>query len=71
MRTWRLRWLAAVWVSVAFPAGATAQSQPFVVHDTKPVITHGPYLVDPSETSVTVEGGVKLRSSIGGASFST
>lgn len=32
----------------------SAQSQPFVVHDTKPVITHGPYLVDPSETAVTV-----------------
>ena len=33
---------------------ADAQHQPFVVHDTKPVITHGPYLVDPSETAVTV-----------------
>jgi len=31
-----------------------AQSQPFIVHDTKSVITHGPYLVDPSETGVTV-----------------
>ena len=31
-----------------------AQSAPFVVHDTKPVITHGPYLVDPSDTAVTV-----------------
>ena len=31
-----------------------AQSQPFIVHDTKSVITHGPYLVDPSESGVTV-----------------
>lgn len=35
-------------------ATLAAQSQPFIVHDTKPVITHGPYLVDPSETAVTV-----------------
>ena len=39
---------------IARPDLAQAQSAPFVVHDTKPVITHGPYLVDPSETSVTV-----------------
>jgi predicted phosphodiesterase len=31
-----------------------AQQQPFIVHDTKPVIMHGPYLVDPSETAITV-----------------
>ena len=31
-----------------------AQSEPFIVHDTRPVITHGPVLVDPSETGVTV-----------------
>lgn len=31
-----------------------AQSAPFIVHDTKPVITHGPWLVDPSETAITV-----------------
>jgi hypothetical protein len=31
-----------------------AQSAPFVVHDTKPVITHGPYLVDPAENAITV-----------------
>ena len=28
--------------------------KPFVVHDTKPVITNGPYLLAPTETSVTV-----------------
>lgn len=32
----------------------SAQQQPFIVHDTKPVIMHGPYLVDPSETAITV-----------------
>lgn len=33
---------------------AAAQNQPFKVHDTKPVIMHGPVLLDPSETAVTV-----------------
>ena len=54
MRTPGLRWLALLLVCVAVPVESRAQQQPFVVHDTKPVITHGPYLVDPSETSVTV-----------------
>jgi acid phosphatase type 7 len=54
MRTFRLSWLAALLMCVALPVGSKAQQQPFVVHDTKPVITHGPYLVDPSETAVTV-----------------
>src|SRR5688572_33360604 len=49
-----MRWLAVLLVCIALPDLAQAQSAPFVVHDTKPVITHGPYLVDPSETSVTV-----------------
>jgi len=31
-----------------------AQHQPFVVHDTRPVITNGPYLLAPTETSATV-----------------
>ena len=31
-----------------------AQHQPFVVHDTRPVITNGPYLLAPTETSTTV-----------------
>src|SRR5690625_4167237 len=31
-----------------------AQHEPFVVHETRPVITQGPYLVDPGETSVTI-----------------
>jgi acid phosphatase type 7 len=33
---------------------ANAQNAPFPVHDTKPVITHGPILVDPSETGITI-----------------
>jgi hypothetical protein len=53
-----IRWpallLACAVLSVAPEPRLEAQQQPFVVHDTKPVITHGPYLVDPSETSVTV-----------------
>jgi hypothetical protein len=49
-----LRRLALLLVCVAVPIESRAQQQPFIVHDTKPVITHGPYLVDPSETSVTV-----------------
>jgi hypothetical protein len=47
---WLAPWLVILW----WPGSAVAQSQPFVVHDTKPVITHGPYLVDASETSMTV-----------------
>jgi hypothetical protein len=49
-----LRRLALLLVCVAVPIESKAQQQPFIVHDTKPVITHGPYLVDPSETAVTV-----------------
>ncbi len=48
----RIFTLAALLVGAA--VALTAQSQPFVVHDTKPVIMHGPYLVDPSESAVTV-----------------
>lgn len=31
-----------------------AQSEPFVVYDTKPVILHGPYIVAPTETSAVI-----------------
>lgn len=31
-----------------------AQQQPYIVHDTKPVITNGPFLLTPAETSVTI-----------------
>lgn len=33
---------------------AGAQSQPFITHDTRPVITRGPYLLAPTETSATI-----------------
>jgi acid phosphatase type 7 len=36
------------------PARAGEAARPYVVYDTKPVILHGPYLVSPDETSVTV-----------------
>jgi predicted MPP superfamily phosphohydrolase len=45
--------LPFIWLLLT-PLGASAQHQPFPVHDTKPVITHGPILVDPSETGVTI-----------------
>jgi len=32
----------------------TAQSEPFKVYDTRPVILHGPYLVAPTETSAVI-----------------
>ena len=52
------RWPAILLASAVLALGPetllAAQQQPFIVHDTKPVITHGPYLVDPSETSVTI-----------------
>jgi predicted phosphodiesterase len=35
-------------------ATAATQHQPFIVHDTKPVITNGPFLVGMSESSVMV-----------------
>jgi len=34
--------------------GVHAQDKPFVVHETRPVILDGPYLVAPSETGMTV-----------------
>jgi predicted phosphodiesterase len=39
---------------VCTSAVALAQNEPFIVHDTKPVIVHGPYLVDPGETAMTI-----------------
>jgi predicted phosphodiesterase len=40
--------------AVALAAPAAAQQQPFPVHDTKPVIINGPYLLAPTEDSVTI-----------------
>ncbi|MGH9769938.1 MAG: metallophosphoesterase [Blastocatellia bacterium] len=42
--------IALLGLSVA----ASGQSEPFITHDTKPVITHGPYLLAPTETSITI-----------------
>jgi len=44
--------LIAAMISVAAPA--RAQSEPFKVFDTRPVITEGPYLVATGETTATV-----------------
>lgn len=35
-------------------APAAAQHKPFPVHDSRPAIVHGPYILAPTETSVTV-----------------
>ena len=48
------RALGVVVLSVGALVSLSAQQQPYIVHDTKPVIMHGPYLVDPSETGITV-----------------
>ena len=39
---------------LAVPASASAQSEPYRVFDTRPVITEGPYLVATSETTATI-----------------
>lgn len=39
---------------LALPGAAFAQSEPYKVFDTKPVITNGPYLVALSDTSVSI-----------------
>ena len=49
----RIFWIAAAAVMLA-PAPAQAQSEPYKVFDTRPVITQGPYLVTTSTTSATV-----------------
>ncbi|MBT8397023.1 MAG: metallophosphoesterase, partial [Gemmatimonadetes bacterium] len=40
--------------ALAFASPLSAQSEPFKVHDTRPVITEGPYLVATGETTATV-----------------
>ena len=39
---------------MAFQQFANAQSEPYVVYDTKPVILHGPYIVAPTEASAMI-----------------
>lgn len=46
--------LGALLLSLGVTTAVRAQNEPFVVHDTRPVITRGPWLVDPSETAVTI-----------------
>ena len=41
-------------ILVALGSCAWSQSEPFVVHQTRPVIMNGPYLLAPAEDSVTV-----------------
>ncbi len=52
------RWLflcVVAFVAVtAWPAAASAQSEPYKVYDTRPVIMEGPYLVALSDTAVNV-----------------
>lgn len=48
------RVIAVLALSFGAAVVVAAQQQPFIVHDTKSVITHGPYLVDPSENAITV-----------------
>jgi acid phosphatase type 7 len=45
---------AVVVLLSSFSALAFAQHDPFIVHDTKPVIMHGPYLSSLSETGATI-----------------
>lgn len=53
MRTIRSFVVAGALVA-AVPAAAYAQSEPYKVFDTKPVITQGPYLVATSDMSTTI-----------------
>jgi len=46
--------LAIVSIAAAPPANAWAQSEPYKVFDTRPVITQGPYLVATSGISTTI-----------------
>jgi predicted phosphodiesterase len=41
-------------LAVTAPTAALAQSEPYTVFDTRPVITEGPYLVATSDTSTTI-----------------
>ena len=39
---------------IAIAAWGQGANAPYKVHDTKPVITHGPILLNPSETGVSI-----------------
>ena len=46
--------LTLVAFATMWPVNAWAQSEPYKVFDTRPVITQGPYLVATSDTSTTI-----------------
>lgn len=46
--------LAALLMALPAAAQLPVDLKPFVVHETKPAITHGPYLLSPTETSATI-----------------
>jgi acid phosphatase type 7 len=58
-RRYRYRTALALTALIAAisPKLANAQSEPFAVYDTKPVILHGPYVVAPTETSAMIVWG--------------
>lgn len=43
-----------LWCILLFYSVSQAQHQPYPVHETKPVIMQDPYLIDPSETGMTI-----------------
>ena len=49
-----LRALIVLTAALAVAASASAQSAPYKVYDTRPVITEGPYLVATGETTATI-----------------
>jgi predicted phosphodiesterase len=49
-----LIFLRVLLAAAVLPAPAFAQSEPYKVYDTKPVITEGPYLIGLSDTTVNV-----------------
>ena len=53
-RNRRLALAAFVVGAFLTPAGAQRENDPFIVHETRPIITHGPLLLDPSETGITI-----------------
>jgi predicted phosphodiesterase len=54
MRTVLKVLMAVLAIAATSPATAWAQSEPYKVFDTRPVITQGPYLVATSNTSTTI-----------------
>jgi predicted phosphodiesterase len=49
-----VRLLPAVAILAAIAGTARAQNEPYPVYDTRSVVVHGPYLVEPGETAVTI-----------------